>query len=159
MELAEEHGYNTPVIEATYADSAISPGTLWRIYIKGEDFDGDLQFIHVLLETPCRPDTPVRLRVDPDQQEAVSGFVVLDTFGFGGVHNELFGLWIRLNITLEDLVGHQSEPVEFYPTINFGAESEGPPDGLFDDRFLGRIPTKFNAFEPCGIGFGAAPPQ
>jgi hypothetical protein len=146
------------MIEASYADTDISPKTVWRIYLKGYDPDGDMTFIHVWLDTPCRPDTPSRLRIDGDQRENLTGYLVLHAYNLAGVHTDIFGGWLRLRVLLEDRAGHQSDPVELSPRIYLGATSTQPPPGTFEDRFLGKIPTKYNSFEPCGLGIGVAIP-
>lgn len=157
-EFETAYGPNPPTIEASYADTDISPKAGWRIYLKGYDPDGDMTFVNVWLDTPCGPDTPSRLRIDQDQREDISGYLVLYAYNLAGVPTDMFGGWLRLRIMLEDRVGHHSEPVELSPRIYLGAASTEPPQSAFEERSLGKIPTKYNSFEPCGIGVGAAVP-
>jgi hypothetical protein len=151
-ELDAAYGPNEPMLEATYAAEVIQPADIWRIYLKGSDPDGDMQYIQVWLEVPSRTTTPVRLTVDPDQGEGVSGYLILNTLEFGWNPSDLIGGWVRLRIVLEDRAGHQSEAAEFFLKFQYGVSMPPPPPDVFQERFLGKIPAVFGPVVPAAPG-------
>lgn len=137
------YGHNAPRLEAAYAAEALGPGDIWEVFIKGTDPDGDLQFIHLWIDIPGAPTTPIRLMVDKNQRNALSGYLFLNSLEFGGRLSDLFGIPFQLWVTLEDRAGHRSETVELPFSFYFGAKQSTPPEGVFEKRFLGRIPGIF----------------
>jgi hypothetical protein len=156
-ELEVSYGPNAPRLEATFAAQAITPGDEWKIWLKGSDPDGDIQYIQVWLEFPSRASTPVRLEVDPDQARHLSGYLILNTLEFGGDIQDLVSGWLRLRVVLEDRAEHQSEAAEFSLQFSFGAQASQPPPGVFQDHFLGKIPVEFAPVEPAEPGFRMRP--
>lgn len=152
QQLDAAYGPNAPRWEATYAAERIPPGDLWRIFLKGSDPDGDLEFIHVWMEIPSRPTTPVRLTIDPDQKGRLSGYLLLNSLEFGGRIQDLVSGWIRLRVVLEDRARHQSQSADFFLQFSFGASVAPPPAGVFQERFLGKIPVEFAPVEPAAPG-------
>jgi hypothetical protein len=129
-------------MEAHFAGDSVSPNEVWRIYVRGSDADGDLEHIHVWLHMAGRAFTPARVSVAPGDSGKVSGFLALNTFEFGADEN-LFRRPVRLLVTLEDRAGHRSETAIVAAQFYQGARQQEPPQGAFDERFLGRIPLEF----------------
>lgn len=130
---------NPPIWERVYAATQISPGDVWRIYLKGTDPDGDLRFVYVWAATSYRPTTPFRFSVDIDQRRVVSGYLDLYTSQLGG---GIAPSSLRVQLAMEDALGLKSEPMTLAAELYLGARYEGPPPGLFEDRSLGRIPIE-----------------
>lgn len=146
------YGQNRPAIEVSYADKHITPGDIWRIYLKGSDPDGDLVHIQILMEAPCGPITPIRLTIGSGQGSSLSGYLTLNTLELGGHVQDLFHGWVYLWVTLEDRAGHLSNTQVFPLYFAFGESQSAPPQGVFEDQFLGRVPPEFAPFEPCSPG-------
>jgi hypothetical protein len=155
-ELEAAYGVNPPVLADTYAARLISPGDDWFIYLKGHDPDGDLRFIHVWLEVPIRPTTPHRITIDPEDASRISGYIYLATNELGGFYSQYLTGWLRVMVTLEDRAGHRSRTADHTLYFQQGAVASAPPDGRFEDRFLGKIPPELFPFGPGGDGGGAA---
>ncbi len=147
-ELEMAYGPNAPRIEASFAADEVVPGDVWRLYIKGSDQDGDIRFINVWMMIPSRTTTPIRLEVAKEQGGHVSGYLTLNTLELGGGIGDLFRARFRFLVSLEDRAGHRSEYVQHYLGFVFGARQGQPPQGGFEERFLGRIPPEFDAVEP-----------
>lgn len=147
-ELEAAYGPNAPRIEASFAADEVVPGDVWRLYIKGSDKDGDIRFINVWMMIPSRTTTPIRLEVAEGQGGHVSGYLTLNTLELGGGVGDLFRARFRFLVSLEDRAGHRSEYVQHYLEFIFGARPGQPPQGAFEERFLGRIPPEFDPVEP-----------
>jgi hypothetical protein len=137
QELAARYGPNPPAIEAVFSPREVPPRSVWRIYLKGEDPDGDLSFIYILVLVPWGQ-VPIRLKVDPDQGHVLSGYLEFNTWAFV----DFSPLWLRMAVTLEDRAGHRSESVELAYSFYAEAEETRPPQGMFQERFLGRMPLE-----------------
>lgn len=147
-EALASYGPNAPRLEGTYADSVTGPRDAWRIYLKGSDPDGDLKFIHLWVNVAGMPTTPIRVRVDRDQESHISGYLKL--FNTKSMDfSDLFGPPIRLSVSLEDRAGNRSNVVDLPVSFYLGAKQDLAPAGAFQDRLLGRIPAM--TF-PHGIG-------
>jgi hypothetical protein len=144
LEAAKAHA---PRLEATFANATIPPRSLWRIYLKGTDPDGDMQFIQVLVTLPW-DSSPIRLPLEADHNQSVSGYVSLDTMHL----MDFSPWWIRLNVTLEDRAGNRSRIAEFNTTFSPDARRNSPPPGVFDKTFLGKIPVHV-VLSPTSPGF------
>lgn len=130
---------NKPVWDKVHAATQVSPGDVWRIYLKGSDPDGDLQFVYVWGGTSFRPATPFRFPIDNGQRGLVSGYLDLHTSQLGG---GIAASSIRVHLALEDLSGLRSETITLLTELYLGAKQQGPPPGIFEERSLGRIPVE-----------------
>jgi hypothetical protein len=152
QELEAAYGPHPPQWEATYAAEWAEPGAVWRMYLKGTDPDGDMQFIHLWMDVSNRAFTPIRLTIDPDQRHNLSGYLILQTWEFGPDHSLFVIEPVRFLVTLEDRAGHRSETVEIYLRFQMGVKQPKPPAGVFADRLLGRIPVTLFPRDTIGNG-------
>jgi hypothetical protein len=73
----------------------------------------------------------------------VSGYLDLGTFEFGEGLRDLHLTGLRLWVSLEDQAGNRSEVATLKLNFYLGARQESPPQGVFEEKFSGRIPGIF----------------
>jgi hypothetical protein len=156
QELETAYGANPPRIDATYAAKYVSPQGVWKVFIKGSDTDGDLQFINVALWFGRGNMTPVRMDIAPDQSRTISGFIALNLWELP--ERAISSGQLRLLVGLEDRAGHVSERSLLAVGMAMGMPEEPPPAGVFDERHLGNIPVQFIEIQSIGGMGGAAFP-
>lgn len=135
-EEARMNGRGVPRIIDAFASKAIEPGKTWKIYLRAEDAHGDMKYIICTLDQAGAGVYPVSLiKIPPDQQRSLCGYIYLNTGGIQG----LDFLSLMLTINIQDGAGNYSDPVLLPLNLNPRAEEEHPPMGLFEDRDLGPI--------------------
>jgi hypothetical protein len=142
-----------PALEAVYASGEISPHGAWEIYLKGNDPQGTMEFIHIWLYVPGVPTTPVRLPVGPSERQSIDGYVVLYASDLGVTPDNYFGPPIGVMVTLENKAGYQSQSLMVRATFDPQAKKAAPPGGVFQARYLGTVPGDLKWHER-GIGPG-----
>ena len=155
-ELNAAYGSNTPKILASHAADVIAPGDTWQVYVKAEDPDGDMRFISVWVEAPSEFIPSYRIPVKAEQGGSISGYLALNSMEIGGNLNDYFSGWLRLRVSFEDRANHKTEPILYFLQFRYGAEQTPPPPGVFEERYLGRIPVPIDAFTqpPGGVYLG-----
>jgi hypothetical protein len=137
QQLEEAYGTAPPTIDSTFASKTILPRSVWRIYLNASDPDGDIQYAQFWVEVPWNT-SPFLVKVNPEQDGSLSGYFEFDMLWF----LNFAPMWIRVQVTLEDKAKHKSELVEYVASISASSQPDLPPKGLFQQRFLGRIPAE-----------------
>ncbi len=146
----EKFGKAIPRISDSFASPKLSPGEIWKVYIKASDPDGDMKYIVCTIEQQGRGSYPVsRIRISPDQRRELSGNVYLTTENSLG---RLDNVTLKLILQVQDEAGHFSEPVNLFLLFQSKAKQEAPTQGIFQNRDLGPIMIRL---EPSGEGAGA----
>ena len=111
-------GGEPPVILDSYAAESVRPGATWRVYLKGQDADGDIQSIIAELSQPGIGYYPVDFTyIKGADREGFAGYLILNT----PRDNNLLQEYVEAKFTLLDCQGNKSEPVKF--TLRFDLKS------------------------------------
>ena len=117
---------SAPVITFAWAQDRIRQGEDWRIYIAANDPDGDMYRIYCRIDQPggqvYRPDVS---SIKKGLEGQLTGYLVLRTYS----PQDLFGLYLTLNLTIVDRAGNESQTYSFPLTID-GEKTKFPPQGL-----------------------------
>ena len=98
-----------PVILATYAPEVIRPGSVWRVYLKATDPDGDLkEIVAVMWQTGYGYYPTDITRIKKDDAKEVAGYLYLNTPPEPTLLSDRF----VLTLLVRDRQGNKSEPVE-----------------------------------------------
>jgi hypothetical protein len=136
---------NKPKWISAFSTEEVLSGGVWKIYLKGTDPDKDLKFIIVNADVPAGGPKIYKFRIDPDQRDLVSGYLMGDTSTFALGFGIASSSQIYFRLVLEDQAGNVSEPVEFPVSISMSADPKSPPEGVFQERLLGRIQLAFTS--------------
>lgn len=125
-----------PVIHQSFASPQISPGRIWKVYLKASDADGDMKEFVCTIHQPGVGIYPVSIiRIKEGNQKELSGFLFLTISAFRNL--EL--LELTLTVQIQDRAGQFSKPLEFPLSINSRYAQEPPPAGVFQENNLGPI--------------------
>jgi len=127
---------SVPIITHSFASKEIRPGDTWKVYIRGEDPEGDLKNIICTVSQAGRGPYPLcYVRIPGSQRMELSGFLYLPTAGSQGLDFTN----LALQVEIQDRAGNISRPVSFPLAFNPRAEQENPPLGVFREEELGPI--------------------
>jgi len=111
-------GGKPPVILDSYAAESVRPGATWRVFLKAQDQDGDMQSIIAELSQPGIGYYPVDFTyMKGNDREGFAGYLILNT----PRDNNLLQEYVEVKLTLLDCQGNKSEPVNF--TLRFDLKS------------------------------------
>jgi hypothetical protein len=100
-----------PVILATYAPEVIRPGSVWRVYLKATDPDGDMkEIVAVVWQTGFGYYPTDITRIKKDDAKEVAGYLFLNTPPEPTLLSDQF----TLTLLVRDRQGNKSEPVEVH---------------------------------------------
>ncbi len=140
-------GISAPVITASFASKALSPGETWKVYLKAFDLDGDMKYIFASVDQPGIGGYPAtRLKIAERNGRELNGFIFLTTAIPGG-SGFLNSVIITLTVEIRDKIGYTSKPAVF--PLTFGRDSqESPPPGVFQENDLGPIMVTLKGISP-----------
>ena len=117
-----EDGGTPPMILDSYAAESVRPGATWRVYLKGQDEDGDIQSIIAELSQPGIGYYPVDFTyIKGADREGFAGYLILNTPRDYNLLQE----YVEAKFTLLDCQGNKSKPVTF--TLRFDLKSNYGP--------------------------------
>jgi hypothetical protein len=123
MPRGEPPAASPPVLEGSFAVSAIPSGALWNVLIQGSDPDGDMSHLWVVVtQLGKRSESENIPLVGPDQR-AFSGCITIYPRG------SLFSPWenLRVEVRIRDKAGHLSAPRAQEVQMGFQTRETLPP--------------------------------
>jgi hypothetical protein len=125
-----------PVIHQSFASPQISPGRIWKVYLKASDADGDMKEFVCTIHQPGVGTYPVSItRIREGNQKNLSGYLFLKVDAF----QNLDFVELTLTVQIRDRAGQFSGPAKFPLSINSRYAQESPPEGVFQENSLGPI--------------------
>jgi len=113
-----QDGGTPPMILDSYAAESVRPGATWRVFLKAQDPDGDMQSIIAELFQPGIGYYPVDFTYTKGaDREGFAGYLILRTPRDYNLLQE----YIEVKLTLLDCEANKSEPVNF--TLRFDNKS------------------------------------
>ncbi len=139
LEVREKmYGRGVPVITQSFASKEIRPGATWKVYLNGQDLDGDMKQIVCVIEQPGVGVYPAAYtRIKADERKELSGYIYFTTFDVNYSSFNFVNLTLR--VQLQDMAGHYSAPVFFPLGFNALYRQEPPPQDVFKEHDLGPI--------------------
>ncbi len=139
-----------PQILDSFAVSSLWQGQMWRIFVQGEDPDGDMDHLWVFVTQVGQKTANDIIVLKGNDRRAFAGYLALNT-------PRRIGLWetVRVEIKIKDRAGNYS-PVRIHEALIGSPTTEAIPSkwAQFDDRRLGNIFFDFehgNEREGLGI--------
>jgi hypothetical protein len=134
----EVYGKNPPVITRSFAAKELRIGDTWKVYLKAQDPDGDMDKIECSVSQQGMGSYPGSIiALKEENRKEFSGFIYLST---QGVSHDLNFSEITLTVHVRDKAGHSSEPAVVFPAaLNLRAIQEASPKGVFQEKELGPI--------------------
>ena len=133
---AEEKGI--PVIVQSFAPKELTPGDVWKVYLKASDPDGKMKYIFATVSQPGVGSYPVSItKIKDENQKEVSGYIYLNTAP--GRSSRFFNLTLTLTVNIKDDRGQFSKPAVFPLSFAAKPSPEAPPQGVFNEQDLGPI--------------------
>jgi hypothetical protein len=113
-----QDGGAPPMILDSYAAESVRPGATWRVFLKAQDPDGDMQSIIAQLSQPGIGYYPVDFTyIKGAEREGFAGYLILRT----PRDSYLLQEYIEVKLTVIDCEGNKSEPVNL--TLRFDNKS------------------------------------
>jgi len=113
-----QDGGTPPMILDSYAVESVRPGATWRVFLKAQDPDGDMQSIIAELSQPGIGYYPVDFTyIKGADREGFAGYLILRTPRDYNLLQE----YVEVKLTLLDCEANKSEPVKF--TLRFDNKS------------------------------------
>ncbi len=132
----EEKGI--PVIVQSFAPKELTPGDVWRVYLKASDPDGKMQYIFATVSQPGVGSYPVSItRIKDENRKELSGYIYLNTVPARLAR--FFDLTLTLTVNIKDDKGQFSKPAVFPVSFVAKPSPEAPPEGVFNEQDLGPI--------------------
>jgi len=132
----EEKGI--PVILQSFAPKEITPGDVWKVYLKASDPDGKMKYIFATVSQPGVGSYPVSItRIKDENQKELSGYIYLNTAPARSAR--FFNLTLILTVNIKDEKGQFSRPAVFPLSFMAKPSPEAPPEGVFNEQDLGPI--------------------
>jgi hypothetical protein len=133
---AEEKGI--PMIVQSFAPKEITPGDVWKVYLKASDPDGKMKYIFATVSQPGVGSYPVSItRIKDENQKELSGYIYLNTAPARSAR--FFNLTLILTVNIKDEKGQFSRPAVFPLSFMAKPSPEAPPEGVFNEQDLGPI--------------------
>ena len=125
-----------PVINQSFASPQISPGRIWKVYLKASDADGDMKEFVCTIHQPGVGTYPLSItRIREGNQKNLSGYLFLNVDAF----RNLDFVELTLTVQIRDRAGQFSEPAKFPLSINSRYAQEPPPAEVFRENNLGPV--------------------
>ena len=142
----------TPVITQSFASKEIRTGDTWKVYLQVSDPHGEMKNIYAVIDQPGVGQYPLSiLRVKPENQKELSGYIYLST---ATPVAPLYFLNLMLTIHVQDSSGNFSQPAVFPLSINSRSTQEVPPRGMFKEVALGPVMITLKTIDGGGGGDG-----
>jgi hypothetical protein len=134
-----------PVIVGYYAPEVIRPGTTWKIYLRIEDKDGDMEYIGtILLQEGFGYYATDYIRLEGKDRKEVAGYVSLRTPSDVKLTSDK----LSMEILVRDRQGNQSETVQLPLTFAYVKQAEISPEWQVSaKRRLGVLVTRIRSTE------------
>jgi hypothetical protein len=133
--VGEKH---TTVVEALDAQREIGDGTLWRIYLRASDPDGDLDRVQITFFSSPGMYAPEQLILPASKQKQANGAILIwARLNGGDSTTDIYG---EIEIRVEDRAGNLSNPKKLEFTVQeYGMYDEFVPSAAFNrDVVLGQ---------------------
>jgi hypothetical protein len=134
-----------PALIYSFASKQISPGDIWKVYLKASDPNAGMKYILSIIEGAGSHLSIIGIK--EENREHFSGYIYLKTFG---MNNSLSFLTLTLTIWIKDAAGHLSRPVIFPLELHNNIIPEEPPPGLFEEQDLGPIMVQIRSLTETG---------
>ncbi len=128
-----------PVVIAIDAQREFGDGTLWKIYVRASDPDGDLDKIQVTFSASPGMYAPDLFVLPKSQRKEVNGAILVwARLNGDGSTDDIYG---KVEIRAEDRAGNLSEPKKLQFTVQeYGMYDEFvPPSGFDRNVVLGQV--------------------
>lgn len=128
-----------PVVIAIAAQREIGDGTLWKIYVRASDPDGEIDKIQVTFSASPGMYAPNLFVLPKSQRKGVNGAILVwARLNGGGTTDDIYG---EVEIRAEDRAGNLSEPQKLQFTVQeYGMYDEFVPSPEFDRSvILGQV--------------------
>lgn len=113
-----------PAIVDSYASSVIRPGTSWRVYLRANDIDGNMNTIVAVLSGPgLSPQTSIT-QLKKKHRLEFAGYIFLRTSRDGGLLSNTY----KLQVFVRDSKEAKSETVEFPLSFDFKKSQKLPAE-------------------------------
>jgi hypothetical protein len=128
-----------PVITNSYAKDTGRYGTIWKIYLEGEDASADMDYVAVVVDQPGVGRYPTDyILLDPQHRNHLKGFLQWNTFSSRGtVLKE--GTQITVRVFIIDKAGNESNKVVLPFSFVSGVEGQNRLPGLIDEANIPRL--------------------
>jgi len=131
---------SVPVIADSFASREVRQGETWKVFLRAEDPDGDMNRIVCTLETPGGGVQPASLiKIREDRRRNLSGYIYLNTDTFRSPFASC-----RLTVCIRDKSGNTSNPASFRLSLTPRAVQETPAPGRFQDEEIGPVQISFS---------------
>jgi hypothetical protein len=127
-----------PVLVDYYAAKVIRPGRTWKLYLRAEDKDGDMNNIVVMLSQTGVGTYPTAFtRLNGDDSQTVAGYLFLNT----PPDQALVWDTLSFEVFVRDCEGNRSNRVKFQLGFNYKPPPQSLPEKwqAVADRSLGAI--------------------
>ena len=132
----EEKGI--PVIVQSFAPKELTPGDVWKVYLKASDPEGKMRYIFATISQPGVGIYPVSITwIKSENRRELSGYIYLNTAPI--MPTSFFNLTLTLAVNIQGKGGVFSQPVVFPLAFSSQSVRETPPDGAFREQNLGSI--------------------
>jgi hypothetical protein len=134
-----------PTIIDHYAPEVISPGTAWKIYVRAEDEDGDMQYIATTLyQEGFGYYSTDYTRLAGAEQKQFAGYLLLKTPVDADLTLDAFAM----EVVIRDSEQNRSQIVKLPLTFNHGKEQSLPPEWQeFRENQLGVLVTHIQSMK------------
>ncbi len=112
-----------PVIHDSYARSVVRPGTIWRIYLHAEDYEGDMkEIVTFVTQTGTAPFPTNYVKLKGEDTKEAAGYLYLPTPS----DTQMMGDRIQVMLVVRDSRGNTSQPVKFSLRFDYARPEEIP---------------------------------
>ena len=137
-----------PSIIHAFASKQISPGGIWKIYLKASHPNEGMEYIFGVIESGGSGSHLSITNIKEENRKHFSGYIYLNT---SSMSNSLRSMSLKLTIWIKDAAGHFSQPMVFLLELQNNILSpEKPPQGLFEEQDLGPIMVKIQSLTETG---------
>jgi len=143
----EEKG--TAVIVQSFAAKELTPGYVWRVYLKASAPNCKMKYIIATISQPGVGTYPVSItKIKEENEKELSGYVYLNTDPIRLAR--FFNLTLTLTVNIKDDRGQFSKPAVFPLSFVAKPAPEAPPEGIFKEQDLGPIMVTLRTDEGRG---------
>jgi hypothetical protein len=140
----EEKGI--PAIVQSFAAKELTPGEVWRVYLKASDPNGKMKYIVANVSQPGVGDYPVSItKIKEANEKELCGYIYLNTAPARSTR--FFNLTLTLTVNIKDDKGQFSKPAVFPLSFVAKPSPEAPPEGVFKEEDLGPIMVTLRTVE------------
>jgi hypothetical protein len=128
-----------PIITNGFAVEKGVYGYIWKIYLEGEDPDGEMLRIASVVDQPGYGHYPTDwIYLKPGFQKHFKGYIQWSTFSSKGIALKE-GDQIILRVSVIDNLGNESNEVVFPFTFISGVKEQSKPPASFDQEDIPRL--------------------